>query len=88
MSVDMKAFAREVADAVNERLRPLEARLSALEQTQKSFAYKGTWKAGTVYAAGECITDAGALWYCKQGTTSRPPGPHWTLSLKSGEARR
>lgn len=50
--------------------------------------FKGVFKAGTYYYAGNCVTRSGSLWHCNKAATTAVPGdgsPDWTLAVKRGE---
>lgn len=49
--------------------------------------YQGVYQRGTVYAAGDTVTDGGQLWYCKGDGTITPPGDAsklWQLCVRKG----
>ena len=81
---EMDAVADAIATAITNATRPLEKRITKLEGLQ--LKYVGVWKHGAVYAPGQFVTEAGALWHCNYQTTARPgeSSSDWTLAVKSG----
>lgn len=75
---------------IDRELNALEARIKALESVHAdggpSLKYLGTWRDGTTYKRGECVTDDGSLWHCNEPTTSRPKdgSAAWVLCVKRG----
>jgi hypothetical protein len=86
---------RYMADAVDasfrkqsERIRNLEQKLGEAEKKGFGVRYAGVYRSGSGYQAGQFATHQGGLWHCNQDTDTRPgSGPHWTLAVKSGDAR-
>jgi integrin beta 3 len=48
--------------------------------------YRGVWKEGEAYRAGDMVTWGGSVWHCNVDTAEKPggPGPSWTLAVKKG----
>jgi hypothetical protein len=86
---------RYMADAIDagfqkhsERISGLERKLSEAERKGFGIRYAGVYKDGKSYEAGQFATHQGGLWHCNEDTSTRPgTGPHWTLAVKSGDAR-
>jgi hypothetical protein len=57
----------------------------------RSVLYRGVWKQGTEYRAGDQVTSGGSTWHCQAETTQERPGggcPDWVLAVKQGEPGR
>jgi hypothetical protein len=70
--------------------RALEERLAALEQ-KPSVKYRGVWAPGTMYAAGDAVTQQGSLWIARTNHLQSEPGVDfvgWTLAVKRGRDAR
>lgn len=77
----------EVAKAVDASVGPLVQKevaesIAALPTLQ----YKGVFREGTTYKAGECVTWAGAMWHANSETQQKPGEGEtaWTLMVKRG----
>lgn len=48
--------------------------------------YRGLFRDGTAYEAGDTVTWSGHLWHCNAATTDRPDANHdaWTMAVKRG----
>ena len=46
--------------------------------------YRGVFKDGEQYEAGDCVTWAGSLWHCQAETKEKPGTESWTLAAKKG----
>lgn len=46
--------------------------------------YRGVFKDGEQYEAGDCVTWAGSLWHCQSETKEKPGTESWTLAAKKG----
>jgi hypothetical protein len=69
------------------RVGDLLDRIENLEK-RPQMRYCGVWTGGQAYLPGETVTFKGSLWHCNAATTARPPGPDWTLCVKSGRDGR
>lgn len=47
--------------------------------------YRGIFRLGDGYEAGDSVTYAGSLWIAKRDTTQSPGGDDWQLSVKRGQ---
>ncbi|WP_082953911.1 hypothetical protein [Mesorhizobium sp. AA23] len=68
------------------RIAELEDRLKELEE--RSFDYKGVWKADETYKRGHFVTHSGSLWHCELAGSGIVPGngaAGWRLAVKRGE---
>lgn len=72
----------------SERIEQLERKVDGALQKGGSIRYAGVYRVGKSYEAGQFATYQGGLWHCNEDTDTKPgSGPHWTLAVKSGEAR-
>jgi hypothetical protein len=46
--------------------------------------YRGVFKEGTEYEAGDMVTWGGSIWHCKEATLSKPDIGPWQLAVKKG----
>lgn len=46
--------------------------------------YRGVFKEGEEYEAGDMATWGGSLWHCKEPTTEKPDAGPWQLAVKKG----
>jgi hypothetical protein len=63
----------------------LVRRVDELERAQMRF--RGTYKSGELYRAGDLTIRSGSLWVCLESTTEPPGGSgsgHWQLAVKRG----
>jgi hypothetical protein len=67
------------------QIAALEARIKMLE-AKPQLRYCGVWHIGGNYALGSFVTHDGGLWIATCDTQAQPPGPHWQLCVKSGQA--
>ncbi|RWG20121.1 MAG: hypothetical protein EOQ55_12555 [Mesorhizobium sp.] len=68
------------------RCGALESRVKELEE--RSFDYKGVWKADERYKRGHFVTHSGSLWHCEVAGSGIVPGngaAGWRLAVKRGE---
>lgn len=84
-----------LAAAIGQVLRPLiarvaalEAQLAAIEQSGlKGFAdlHRGPWREGETYRRSELCAHNGGLWLARANTSARPgePGAGWELIVKA-----
>jgi len=83
----MRAIAPVIADAIDKRVAPLNARIKELE-SRPAVKYCGIWREDGEYSAGNFVTDKGALWIAKTATVHRPgSNSDWQLTVKRGDAR-
>lgn len=80
----------ELLKAADKKVKALETQITALEEklAQKTAGvmnYRGVHEDNLIYAPGDCCTRSGALWVCKYETASKPPGPAWSLAVKSNQ---
>jgi hypothetical protein len=62
---------------------------SVSSHRMQSLIYRGPWRSGQAGAkSGDSFTYGGSVWVCKRDTATPPPGPAWTLAVKSGERGR
>jgi hypothetical protein len=78
-------LARTMSEAVTEALRPLIARIEALEACR--LEYTGVWEPKE-YRRGEVCTFDGSMWFCKATTRTQLPGDYWQLCVKRGRDAR
>jgi hypothetical protein len=77
---------RTIGGWVGKQLKPLEARIAALE-ARPELKHRGIWRENKSYQEASLVTHAGSLWLCKRKTKARPgQSPHWQLIVKSGSA--
>ncbi len=74
--------------AIEKRTNPLVQRVAELEQKlaeleQRAMRYRGVFREANDYERGDCVTDGGALWFCRHPTSTRPPSDDWQLAVKS-----
>ena len=76
----------EVADALFERIKRIEARLANLEQRPPAPRWCGIWRPDSGYTAGDLVTCSGGLWLAARSTSARPgtDDSGWSLVVKSG----
>ncbi|WP_156752673.1 hypothetical protein [Mesorhizobium sp. WSM3873] len=70
---------------LGERCKALEERVKQLEE--RSFEYKGVWKADERYKRGHFVTHSGSLWHCELAGSGIVPGngaAGWRLAVKAG----
>jgi hypothetical protein len=83
---EMQTLVKSLAPAILEILKPLEAKIAALE-AKPSVEYRGVHQTGTTYAEGNLITRSGSLWLALRETTQTPgQSGDWRLVVKRGEA--
>lgn len=64
--------------AIDTRVNPLTARVTAIEHRQAVHEAKphvkfcGVWQRDQPYAAGDAVVRKGGLWICKAATTGEP----------------
>jgi hypothetical protein len=67
------------------KLVELGKRIEVLE-ARPAMKYCGVWDPENSYAAGEFVTENGALWACRSPTKARPgKSADWQLAVKKGE---
>lgn len=79
---------REKREALERRIEALERRLAELAE-RPAVSYRGVWRDGEPYAAGDFVTHAGSMWYARTASISRRPGTDagasaWQLAVKRG----
>ncbi len=63
--------------------------MHSFELALPALIYRNVWKEGESYDRGDLVTWGGSMWHCdKDGTTSKPDGGDWTLSVKRGRDGR
>ena len=83
-TVTASAVTDIVAYTVAEAVRPLLARIAALE-ARPHVRYLGPWKAERSYSAGSMVSDDGSLWHAEKETQARPgSSADWILCVKKG----
>jgi hypothetical protein len=87
---DLTAFAKMLGASTREALKPLKARLDALEARLEARSYRGTWDKDTAYRAENLVTAKGSMWIATRDTRpgEAPPGPAWTLCVRAGRDAR
>lgn len=60
------------------------ARIEELENAPKGMSYKGVFRDGQTYEAGDVCTHGGSAWHCNERTTDKPEHGPWTLCVKRG----
>lgn len=80
----------EVDKAVTERVEAeVQKRIAEAFDAMPKVEYKGVWKEGEAYDAGNFVTWAGSLWHCDKATSSKPGvADEWTLAVKRGRDGR
>jgi hypothetical protein len=76
---------RDELEPLKQEVAALKQRVAELEQ-RPQVRHRGTWSAGALYPENSLLTDHGGMWLAKQATETRPPGDHWQLVVKAGEA--
>jgi hypothetical protein len=87
----MDALRAEVSKAVEETVAP-----AVQKEVAESFAalptlqYRGVFREGKEYRAGDCVTWAGAMWHADEKTQQKPGegATAWTLMVKRGDKGR
>lgn len=81
----------EVSKAVDAAVAAeVEKRVAAALEALPILQYRGIYREGTEYRAGECVTWAGSLFHCNRPTTAKPTersaqdDDAWTLAVKKG----
>jgi hypothetical protein len=76
----------EVERTVAERLAvEVERAVDAAAAARPQVEYRGVYREGAEYVAGNFVTWAGSVWHCNTPTTQRPGDvPAWTLAVKKG----
>jgi hypothetical protein len=84
----VKGYVASMLKPLSDRTTELERKLSEAHSKGFRIQYVGVYRDGKSYEAGQFATHQGGLWHCNEDTDMRPgSGPHWTLAVKSGEAR-
>lgn len=95
---EIEAFTRGLAPVLRERLaaatKPLldrivvlEARAEKAERLAADLRYRGVWREGVEYQAGNFVTSGGSMWHCNEALTKSKPGEgtgDWTLCVVHG----
>jgi len=82
-----KELVPAIAKFIKAQLTPLVQRIEQLESTLGEFGYRGTWREGIVYRAGNFVTHSGSLWHCNSEETTERPNTNtnfWTIAAKRG----
>ena len=86
---------RELAEVLVGVLKPIVARVAALEEQAKErpgMKYTGVFTEGVTYAAGDCVTHGGGLWCSLLNQNRAVPGQDgavgWQLAVKRGAPGR
>jgi hypothetical protein len=77
----------EVAKAVDESVGPtVEKAVAESIAALPTLQYRGVFREGTAYKAGECVTWAGSMWHADSETEEKPGEGKtaWTLMVKKG----
>ena len=91
-----KSLGGLIADQCLKPLRALAERIEALEQENKSLRsqvvrggirYKGFWRDGQIYQAGDITTEQGSAWICLRETREKPhhSATDWNLFVRKGK---
>jgi hypothetical protein len=75
-----------VAQAMEQAMAPLLARIKELEARPVGMIFKGPWDATTKYAQGEGVQFAGSTWSARTATIGQCPGASdsWVLVTRRG----
>jgi hypothetical protein len=90
------AIAEGVVTFLAEHIRPILARLRAIEQDRDkgvgNVRWRGVFKQGEHFRSGELATHRGSLWACRHDTTQTPGRPpdadtplDWVSIVKTGK---
>lgn len=77
----------EVARAVDETVAPtVQKAVAESIAALPTLQYRGVFREGTTYRAGECVTWAGSMWHADSETEEKPGEgkTSWTLMVKKG----
>ena len=77
-----------LVEAVQARVKPLEAKIAELEQMLDARSYKGVYSRDYDYCKHNMVTHQGCLWIAVENPTGGPPGNGWTLAVKRGRDQR
>src|SRR5690606_10916134 len=91
-----KSLGGLIADQCLKPLRALAERIEALEQENKSLRsqvvrggirYKGFWRDGQIYQAGDITTEQGSAWIALRETREKPHhnATDWNLFVRKGK---
>jgi hypothetical protein len=87
--VTLKSYERDmeaIGKVMKEVIDPMLSRLEALE-AKSSMEFRGVWRDGNQYQAGNVVSHGGSGWVCKAANQSQRPGEaprHWQLFVKRG----
>jgi hypothetical protein len=86
--VNVEKFVAGLHEYLAQELRPLTARLKALEQGDgKTLAdfYRGVFQDGVEYSRGDLVTRSGSLWLAFEPTKECPGrSSSWRMIVKGG----
>ena len=86
-----EVISKSIGEVVAQVLRPLKARVAALENELSQQKYRGTWQRADDYLKNNFVTSDGSLWACLRDNHGTKPGDDataWQLCVKNGRDAR